>query len=324
MLKTICIASFFFLVFALTSATAGQAEPRAAHGAKKWSFAAEKSIGGVALSRDGTIYVGLYSGAVCALGPDGKTNWTFRSDSPVSRVAVAGDDTIYACSQGGTLYALNGKGKEIKKKDITMLGEVESVAVGVDGTVYSTSIYDSFNGPEIHQRATKADGTFLWENPFSHDEPVDGFVASSKGPVYGTTHTGELYTVGAEGKLTIVTTIDHPINAISIDPAGIIYIGAEDMVYAFAPDGKAIWPSAVGNLSGTSKVEDRLVTALTATRGATIYAGLSDGSVYAIASKDRRSSLIFKCGSLGTAIAVSSDGTLYVATRNGLYAITFG
>ena len=114
------------------------------HVTLKWSHDAGAGVtSSPAISSDGTIYFGAWSGDLHALNVNGTLKWKFKAKDGIgSSPSVAADGTIYFGSWDDHLYAVDRNGKT-KWKFKTRRNINSSPAIGDDGTVYIGSDDDN-------------------------------------------------------------------------------------------------------------------------------------------------------------------------------------
>ena len=257
-------------------------------GTLKWSF--ETGLGiesSPAIGADGTIYIGSHDSKLYAINPDGTEKWHFDAGTPVY-------DERY----------------DVWK------GILSSPAVGVDSTIYITSLSNFLF-------AINPNGTGKWQFPLKVSSDTwtspaigaDGtiYIGSAR---YNGGIGGRLYAINPDGteKWSFQAESDiFPSPAISGD--GTVYLGsgASGKFWAVNPDGTLKWYFQTGkHVESSAAISD----------DGTIYFGSWDNYFYAL-TPDGKEKWKFK--TLGEGIvstpAIGSDGTIYLAADDGnLYA----
>ncbi|MHA1969264.1 MAG: outer membrane protein assembly factor BamB family protein, partial [Candidatus Hodarchaeales archaeon] len=112
-----------------------------------------------AISEDGTIYFGDWSGFLYALNPDGTLKWRYKLDDFISSSpAIDKDGNIYCISWehfDEHLYAFSPDGKRKWKKDDVR--QDSDVSIDDNGTIYYVSWTKLY--------AINADGSLIWSTP---------------------------------------------------------------------------------------------------------------------------------------------------------------
>lgn len=265
-----------------------------------------------ALDAAGRIYIGAADGRLLALTPGGSLAWEYQTAGAVSGSGpvVGPDGRIYlgtglklgelqmgatdaksiADQQDGKLYALNPDGT-LAWAFATGASIWSSPAIAADGTVYvaSTLGLTVMGGmPEGETElatgrlfALTNRGELKWSYPLletAQGAPVIGadgavYVSSwGRGYSYGVEQGGKLYALSPAGELLW----DGPygcINSACLGADGTIYSsGLDYKLYALSPTGAVLWSYQLGQI-----VAGSLIIA----PDGTLYAGCSDGYLYA-------------------------------------------
>ncbi|MFA5415034.1 MAG: PKD domain-containing protein, partial [Methanoregula sp.] len=128
------------------------------NGTLKWSYPVTKSIQGITIGSDGTIYTPSSDNKIYALNPDGTLKWSFLSGKGFSSMAAIGAD--------GTIYAGNGVDKKVYalypngtlKWSYLSGGSFinNAPAIGADGTIY----IGNYGDKKVY--ALNPNGTLKW------------------------------------------------------------------------------------------------------------------------------------------------------------------
>lgn len=103
-------------------------------GTIKWTLAGANNSG-IALSKDGNIYVGSGSGKVMALDLSGKQKWEYPvNGKPTGSPLIGADGTIYVASDNGQLYAINPDSSSLWQYN-TGVTLSSSPSMGADGII---------------------------------------------------------------------------------------------------------------------------------------------------------------------------------------------
>src|SRR5947209_5600358 len=106
-----------------------------------------------------------------------------------------------------------------------------------------------------------------------------------------------------------------PPDALTMDSAGIVYVGAGDTVYAFRPDGTLKSKFGLGIRPGV--IDAIGLVALAVGRDDMLYAGTRSRIVYAVNRNDGAMKWTFKPRGIPFALAEGSDGAVYVGSYDG-------
>lgn len=256
-------------------------------------------------------------------GPQTNTTKWSNTDIPDAggSVVVTKNGTVYDLSYSGHLYAISPKGttlwnlnlnKALWGIDYDYYSTLGSPAVGKDGTIY-VSISKFLV-------AVNPNGTVKWNYTTGANS---GTTYSS--PVIGP--DGTIYFINGENLYAIDPTLPDPNNedakwhkylnvpkgGLALSPDGkVIYVGSHgtQLLYAInTTDGSEIWARSIGDTQCTPVVGP-------------------DGTIYMVGDKfyafNPDGSGKWNCtlsGSSSMGIVIASDGTIYVGTSSGLYAL---
>jgi hypothetical protein len=90
---------------------------------------------GPALGRDGNLRIGLESGEIVCLGPDGRERWRRGLDGRPGPILLDADDTALFATSRGTLYAIEASG-ELRWLTAADALRAARPVLGHDGTLY--------------------------------------------------------------------------------------------------------------------------------------------------------------------------------------------
>ena len=267
-----------------------------------------------AVGADGTIYVASDPG-LAAINTDGSVKWISEVGQLKTSPVVGPDGSIYAGTYS-EFYAFAPDGSVKWSFADGFLGFDPKAAIGHDGTVYCVSKY---------LYAFTPDGEHLWEYITERLENFGGLhpAIGDDGTIYiasSINKTYFLYAIRPDGTVKWKIPLDEEIDLpLSVGYDGTVYAGrAYNSLYAINPgDGAVKWvfpevmsPATIGYdgtiyLSGSRSEHNE---------GWHVYALHPDGSikwkhVLDVTPNEPRS-----------AITISKNGTLYVPTRNRVYA----
>ena len=291
---------------------------RYSNGTLKWQTATSKSIFGVAIGSDGTIYGASSSGStpyyLYAFNPDGTIKWTYTFNTTTRnlRGLTVVNDTIYTTSDDGTFHAIidNGNNATLLWSYTTGFRVDAAPAVGSDGTIY----FANYNG-DVY--ALNPNGTLKWKYAVG-GQIQSGISISSNGTLYVGSPNGYLYALTDNGnnatQLWNYTTGSITWSTAAISTDGTIYVGSNSgspnsgVLYALNPDGTLKWNYTIG---GTWTVSGGITDSPVIGADGIIYVGSLDGNIYAI-NPDGTVKWKYYIGSTIYNLALSNR-TLYVA-----------
>lgn len=215
-----------------------------------WTFrlASYDNASSPAVALDGTIYVGNFTGELCALTPEGKVKWKYQTGLEIkSSPAVATDGTIYFGSRDRRLYALTPKG-DLKWTFLTGAWIDSSPAIAADGTVY-------FGSWDTNFYALNPDGSLKWKFP-SGDIINSSPAIGVDGTIYFGSHDRDFYALSPDGKLRWrFSTGGQITSSPALGGNGIVYFTSMDgNLYALNPNGTEQWRYHTGGVSESSPV----------------------------------------------------------------------
>ncbi len=158
-------------------------------GELRWLLAKENVNRPLALSADGTVYVGSWNGALLTVAPDGKVSSRLRTvGTPMPVIGKGG--SLFAVDDNGYVYAVEGG--VVRWKRHTEANVYDPPVIGADGTVYlrtrvgtvwavkndGTPAWSEAVGKAIGDPLLAPDGTLY----VSTDEPGVVAVKASKPP----------------------------------------------------------------------------------------------------------------------------------------------
>ena len=328
----------------------------------KWKYKINGEIySSPVIGSNGTIYIGSSNDNLYAIKPNGKLKWKYHTKGYISgSPAIDSDGTVYAGSWDGNLYAVNSNGTLKWKYKLKSNSVYTSPAIGSDGTIYIGSDCDFYavnkagklkweyhtNGniyasPAIDDDgniyvgsydgnlyALNSNGTLKWKY-FAGTKDWDGILLGiSESPVIGP--DGTIYIVNhcnlnalkSNGTLKWKYGISEGIySSPAISSNGTIYI--EDYsgcLHALNPNGTEKWKYQTDQ----PDVEESSEQYVTIDSDGTVYIVNRYGYLYAVNSNG---TLKYRTTTdmMNTAPAISSDGTLYIASSfdsdGVLYAI---
>jgi parallel beta-helix repeat protein len=261
------------------------------NGSLKWAYqTASYLYGSPTIGSDGTVYVSCWKNSTLyAFRPNGTLKWTYNlgdynfGSSP----AIDGKGTIYIPVSNGTFYALNSNGTLKWTYDVGEL-YASTPAIGPDGTIYIAN-YNGF----LH--ALNPDGTTKWSVNLAQ------FIANQSVNVY--------------------------YSSPSVGPDGTIYLGVQSgFIIALNPDGTQKWIYIANKGTGGSLYVGEPLYGSPSISNGVVYV-VASNNVYAVKHKFANvGSLLwtFDTGGVdsGTlSVAIGSDGTLYVGSKTGIYAL---
>jgi outer membrane protein assembly factor BamB len=215
-----------------------------------------------AIGMDGTIYVGSNDGNLYAISRVGQLQWKFSTGGAVissPAIDYKGDEsspggTVYVGSSDASLYAVSLSGA-LKWSFRTGEGIISSPTIGTGGIIYA-------NSRDGYLYAVNRGGNLVWKFlispncqrfPNANDCPNDASPAvSSKGTIYvgsGAASDG-FYAINRDGTLLWRHVLAEIRSSAAMGSDGTIYVGVDDPVYAFNPDGTVKWSSGAYPVPG--------------------------------------------------------------------------
>jgi outer membrane protein assembly factor BamB len=234
-------------------------------------------------------------------GPDDpEVKWTFTSENVSTAPAIGADGTLYL-GMDNDLVALNPDGT--LKWSFTASKDFSTWAPAI--TQGGRVIAGNGNG---NLYAFSSNGTLDWT--YATGSWISGSPAiTADGTIYFGSSNGQLISLNQDGSLKWAYTGGLWIHDPSVGPDGSVYFGGTDrQVHAVKPDGSQKWVYATQGFVDTAPVVGL---------DGTLYAGSSDGFLYALRSSD--GALVWKYqspGHLPYSAALASDGTIYIASED--------
>ena len=237
---------------------------------------------------------------------NGTLKWKFQIEKGCGSPVIAKDRTLYVGSMDKYLYAVNPNGT-LKWKFKTGSCIEASPAVGPDGTIYIGS-------DDYYFYAIYPNGRLKWKFKSGEFMIISSAAIASNGTIYFA-GLDSFYALNPDGKVIWKIKELGGCGSPSIGKDGTIYqegsidIGHDVGEYFFCAvtqDGKIKWKFEIGNYAFGSTIA----------KEGTIYFASNNGYLYAL---NPDGTLKWKYKGAGTP-TISSDGTLYVGTENGLYA----
>jgi len=289
-------------------------------GSLQWQFTANDNAGVASIGRDSTIYFCSSAGSLFALSENGALKWRYDTGYRIAGSAPALDSTgvIYFGSDEKKVYALNADGSLKWRLDI--LGKARgSPALGADGTIYLSTEGSS----KVY--ALDPNSTIKWK----FDVPTGFSTLLITSPALasdGTIYVGagwpihKLYAFTPAGaikwqyNLTSTSPFDEITGAPAVGSDGTLYFGHEDnFLYAVDANGTFKWKFETGDDVLGSPVIDAQGTILFGSKDDKLYALNSNGTVkWSYTSTDNADA---------SALAINSEGTLYLSASNRLKAL---
>jgi outer membrane protein assembly factor BamB len=297
--------------------------------------------GAPALGADGNVYIAPNEGpssaqSLYAVSPDGAIRWNIPvGKADLQGVTVGWDGTIIVTDECEELYAINPDGKLKWSYNVSGGGifgifttdclDDSYPAIARDGTVYVgvgvPGISTAFTDDE-RLCAVGADGRLKWRFKFGLGGGRESPAIGADGTIYIGAWDGNFYAVNPDGSLKWKVALDPGVlfGSPAIGADGTIYVANDD----YGPRG--VSGGHFNAISSNGKLMWRVVTdflhesAPAISADGTIYVGSPLGSrpLYAF---DPDGKIKWKLEGVGGQSAIGSDGTLYVAGYNGLYAI---
>ncbi len=186
----------------------------------------------LAVSQDGTVYVGLRNQDFAAVNARGARLWTVRLDGlPSGDPALAQDGTVLVGSSAGTLVALSHLGRRMWS--VILPGAVtQSPVIDGAGTIYVVA-------SDRRLYALTPWGEFKWSLPLAAAPgplaiTVDGSV------VFGT-DSGDVIAVSPGGEKLWQRPVGAPVIGLSTSEKEIVAATVPGLVVALAANGRELW-----------------------------------------------------------------------------------
>jgi outer membrane protein assembly factor BamB len=257
--------------------------------------------------RERAIVAADNSGSVVAFRPAGTTIWESQVGSAVAAAPIITDSAVVVATTEGTIHGLSsGEGAEIWRypgEDDEPLGTLEMSLAVADGLVFASGRSGAV-GIDI------ATGEVRCSDPFGSvmtapATVADGYVYTPNGPTVHVMTTGcALRTDGGQAAIQMsVETVTSP--AIVGDT---MYIGSNLLLAGFSVmDGKeTMGLNLDGQITGSPVVADDI-----------IYAGTSNGLLYAVDRLSGEELWVFDTGEAIDAPVAVIDGAVFVLTSAG-------
>lgn len=280
-------------------------------GTMKWTYGSGV-FGPPAIGSDGTVYAKQGTNII-AVNADSTQKWSCDTQkiSPAGYALKVDDGTIYV---GGsyTLFAVNSDDGTIKWSYETSYTYTGVPEVGADGTVYMAPPSGDLYAIDPY------DGTEKW----SYETTAGGSMAVSSDTVYLVTDGG-LTAINTDGTFKWSYDTDSNITALEVANDGTVYAGAGNTLLSIDVSGTLKWSYDVVEFYWNGQLLNS-ISALMVSDDNTVYVG-DTGSVYVI---DENGDFNWKykfCENTSARIKFSPtqsvDGTIYVGTTWGLYAL---
>ena len=295
-------------------------------GSEDWNYTTGDMVRSApAIGADGSIYFGSDDNKLYALNPDGSENWNYPTGGVVrSSPALAADGGIYFGSADGKLYALNPDGSE--DWNYTSGNAIHSApTISSEGIIYfgdSSGIVHELNSSGDVQRFFASAGAIYTSVAL---DPAND-------QLYFSNRNGNIYALSTSSAASWDSSLwSFAANNLDSAPVvaedGTIYIGSFDdaRLYALATDGSILsdkFYSSAGAINATG----------TLGADARIYFSSGNSNLYALdisSATETRLDWEYNIGwssvsdaPAAPAVAIASDGTVYVGSTDGkLYAL---
>jgi outer membrane protein assembly factor BamB len=269
-------------------------------------------------SSDGTIYIGSAATSLFAFKPDGNEKWTFNDPTGEVYSPVLADGRIYVGSEDNTVYAVDpSSGNLIKSANIFVPVRAKP-AVDPSGFVYVTADQFLF---KIDFSASPP--SFSNINPGVGNATSSPAISSDGNSVYAGFADGRLYARNASNigeRRWESGFIGQVSGTPAVAPDGFIFVSTSNGILKIDPNngGSLATPFNPGSTPTSSPTLSR--------DGSTVYAGFSNGRLYALNTSDLTLKWFFpSSGSIGTSVAtpeVDGNENIYVGSNNNyVYAL---
>jgi|GEM_PF-5526809 len=282
-----------------------------------YDFASTKGTADPVIGSDGTIYIGG-AGELFAFYPNGTLKWnvTLPNLGEVAQApAIASDGTIYVTGSGYRLYALYPNGSIKWYFDAGGTGIVSSPAISPWGTIYFAG---GGGFGESRLWALLPNGVEHWNFSIGYTEAS---VAISDNTIY-VAHSNGLYAYYPNGTLKWNYTTGGATTSPAIASDGTIYVGSQDgYLYAFYPNGTLKWRSNGSYVNTPVVGTPGIVNDGTILFRKEDAASWNPDWLIALYPNGTLKWKVHSLGNWGSdGIVTTADGTIYVADNVGLHA----
>ncbi|MGN6385148.1 MAG: outer membrane protein assembly factor BamB family protein [Verrucomicrobiota bacterium] len=250
------------------------------NGSRLWTNNIKSVASAVAISSDGTVFVGGSDGTVYGLNRNGSLIWTNHLDDPstlampAGLLAVGDDGKVYVAR--GILYALDPNDGHILWAGTEQAGK-SSPLIGAGGNIYYAGL------PELASfKSVSAAGTNLWLMPMI-GVPEGAVFNENSGRIY-VAASGSLYTAQTEGikSLTLNGSSNWVFNVGNPQGTDVlpVTLNNDDVVVAIGAKVYAL--SEQGTLKWGYDLTDKAVKGLAVGPNHDIYAAQANGKLTAI------------------------------------------
>lgn len=319
---------------------------------ERWTTKFSRPITGAAIAADGTVFVGVQDGRLCAVSKkDGKTLWSFRGKGDVvSTPALGPEGSVWFATTAGMIYGLPTNGDETH---LVKLDESEPI-VGALAIVDHTLVATTTKGTVVAVRA----GAIAWRRELAASkynvEVRFGPAAADDGTIFTWGADSELHALSPAGKRVWSRgQLGAPITAPLLGRDSTIYVIGGAHLHALGAGGAPRWSKPLeeidenlwgsmgglaqdldGNLYLSSMGSDACVHVLSEKDGKPLRTLQANNWIHAPATTD--SDRVAYFGSLMNVYAYSKNGKqlwnaringrvtgpLALGTDGGLYAST--
>ncbi len=229
----------------------------AATGSEKWTQTQSGNAGGVAVDKEGTVYMGTSDG-IWAYTEEGTLKWASEEAHTVTERGgslALGDGILYATlkSKGGCAAVDTATGRTLWKYP-TPYNDCYHPVVDAAGTVY-------FCEKAGGLYAVDRNGTAKWSDETAKNYTYSGFAIDNEGNAYISQYASpfDLLMFDAAGARHVAASVGaQTMSPVTIGPDGRIYYGLNGSVAAYdaatAPATSG-WPMRGGNLQGTNSLK---------------------------------------------------------------------